>query len=92
MNREIPNTNEIVSYIHCGLCARELPEGIAPREWKDLEVGWTKLGLQVWCVRHDVNVIHIDFEGMKHPANITRKRTRDEDISNTFLDAFEDDE
>jgi len=90
MSREIPNTNEIVAFLHCGLCQAEIPDGISPREWKDLEVGWTELGLQVWCVRHEVNVVHIDFEGMKHPANLTRKLIRDEDIPDTFLDAFDE--
>jgi hypothetical protein len=92
MSKEIPNTNEIVAYFHCGLCLRELPEGISPREWQDVEVGWTRIGLQVWCVRHEVNVIHIDFEGIKHRANIIGKRIEDEGIPDAFKDAFEDDE
>jgi hypothetical protein len=70
-------------FMHCGLCIEEIKEiadreGTAsPREYAQLEVGWTELGLQVWCKRHEVNVIHIDFEGQKHPANTSRERKDD---------------
>lgn len=50
-------------------CLAELPEGTSPRDWVRLEVGWTDLGLEVWCIRHEINVIHVDFEGATHPAN-----------------------
>ena len=90
MDREIPNTNEIKAYIHCGICLKELPTGIAPTEYKDLEVGWTELGLQVWCRRHNVNVMHIDFEGAKHPANTTRHPIGDEGIPDAFKDSFDE--
>lgn len=67
--RDIPATNEIRMFFHCRKCLQELPPGTSPQEWAQLEVGWTLLGFQVWCKRHDINVIHMDFEGMKHPAN-----------------------
>lgn len=70
--REILNTNEIVSHFQCELCAAEKPPDVTPRDWASFNVGWTLLGIQVWCTRHDVNVIHIDFEGQKHPSNTTR--------------------
>lgn len=73
MSRDIPNSVEITMYLHCGLCVSEIPEDQSPAEWADLAVGWTKLGLQVWCNRHDCNVLHVDFESMKHPANTTRR-------------------
>ncbi len=73
--RNIPNTNEIKAYMHCGLCQREdLPEGQSPADAQRISVGWTPLGLQVWCDKHNVNIIHVDFEGQKHPANTTAKR------------------
>lgn len=65
----IPATNEILQFIHCGLCLDSLPKGKSPRSWAQLEVGFTKLGFQVWCKRHEANVMHVDFEGAKHPAN-----------------------
>jgi hypothetical protein len=71
--RDLPNTNEIEMYLHCGMCLRELPVGVSAQDWARLEVGWTKQGLQVWCVRHDANVMHVDFQGQRHPANLTMK-------------------
>lgn len=58
-------SNDIVTFFHCRQCLGELPEGVSPREWAQLEVGWTKLGFQVWCRRHEINVIHTDFRGQK---------------------------
>lgn len=76
---EIPTTNEIVQYLHCNLCVEEVKEIIrrtgqaqSPATYQRLEVGFTVLGLQVWCRRHDVNVVHIWFEGHQHPANLGR--------------------
>ena len=69
----VSNENVIRTFIHCGLCAKEKPKGVSLREWASLEVGWTKEGLQVWCKRHECNVVHIDFQGCQHPGNDTRK-------------------
>jgi hypothetical protein len=86
MSRRVPNENVILSYMHCGLCLSEIQQGAtdsdnppSPAEYQQLEVGWTKIGLQVWCKRHNVNVVHIDFEGHRHPANTTRKRIPNEE-------------
>jgi hypothetical protein len=68
----IPATNEIAMFFHCAKCLEELPKDISPRDWADNEAGWTKQGFQVWCKRHEANVIHMDFEGTKHPANTQR--------------------
>lgn len=69
---DIPITNEIKMYFHCGLCLKEKPPNVSPREWGQLEVGFTILGIQVWCKRHEVNVFHMDLEGTKHPAATDR--------------------
>lgn len=71
MPYELSNRNCINLYLHCGKCLKEIPEGTSPREYQKIQVGWTDRGIQVWCVRHDCNVIHIDFEGQTHPANTT---------------------
>ena len=42
-------------------------------EWGGYDIGWTKLGLQVWCKKHNCNMMHIDFQGQQHPANLTAK-------------------
>lgn len=56
---------EIGAYLHCAKCLEELPEDQSPAEFARLSVGWTRLGLQVWCHRHDLNVINLDFKGQK---------------------------
>ena len=74
------NTQEIFQFLHCGRCGAEFREksdpstvGQSMATWARLAVGWTPIGLQVWCERHQSNVIHIDFEGRTHPANITAR-------------------
>lgn len=71
MSEKIGNENEMSAFLHCGKCLKELPAGKSPSEWARLSVGWTPRGLQVWCSRHDCNVMHVDFEGAQHPANLT---------------------
>lgn len=58
----------ILTYIHCALCCEEVPEGISMQEYALEEVGLTRVGLQVWCRRHNANILHLDFEGFQHPA------------------------
>ena len=67
--KDIPNTNEIVSYMHCGNCLGDKPSDISPKDWSRTQAGFTEIGLQVWCNRCDMNIVHIDFQGRRHPAN-----------------------
>lgn len=67
------NDNCIRSHVHCALCLESVPDGVSPQEWRQTEVGWTEKGLQVWCARHDCNIMHVDFEGMRHRADTTRR-------------------
>ena len=60
--------NEILQFFHCKVCGETIHPGMSPSEYQDIEVGWTDKGLQVWCKRHDINIVHIDFEGHRHPA------------------------
>ncbi len=60
--------SDISVYFHCKKCMDELPYDTSPRDYQRLQVGWTLHGLQVWCNRHDVNIVHIDFEGQKRPT------------------------
>ena len=68
MKRKIPVTNKIAMFLHCKKCLDELPGDQSPRDYATIEAGWTKIGLQLWCKRHDKNILHVDFEGQKHPA------------------------
>jgi hypothetical protein len=42
-------------------CMFELPRGKSPALWARLSVGVLPDGLQVWCERHDAEVVRIDF-------------------------------
>jgi len=53
--------SQITAFMHCARCLREMPKGESPESWARLNVGLTPKGIQVWCVRHDVNVAHVDF-------------------------------
>lgn len=65
------NKLQITSYMHCGKCLEELPEGVSAQEYRQYDIGWTEKGLQVWCVRHECNIVNVDFEGHIHPADTT---------------------
>ena len=71
---EISNANEIVTHLHCGLCMDELPSGETPQSYTMYEVGFTPQGIQIWCKRHDCNVVHLDFDGHKFHANESRQQ------------------
>ena len=75
---EISNANEIVQYLHCALCVDELPDDESPQSYTSYEVGYTKQGIQVWCKRHDCNVIHMNFDGHKFDVNMSRKQIKGE--------------
>lgn len=70
--RTITNAHAINVFLHCGLCLQQLPKDESPKSYQRLSIGYTPLGLQVWCVRHECNVMHVDFQGQQHPANTTR--------------------
>ena len=71
----------IGAYLHCQLCVEEwmanpeIKSKQSPQQYSRIQAGWTKEGLQVWCFRHNANVIHIDFEGQQYHADMTRKAT-----------------
>ena len=52
--------------IVCSKCEEEFLAGITDsrtlQDYTKLDVGFTESGFQVWCRRHDTNVVHIDFE------------------------------
>jgi len=67
--REITMENDIKVFFHCRQCLLELPVGMSPRDWSQIEAGLTRVGMQVWCRRHELNIVHVDYEGSVHPAN-----------------------
>jgi len=77
MARKLTNKLSILQYLHCGKCIAQKPLGVTMSEWGGYDIGWTKLGLQVWCKKHQCNIVHIDFEGQQHPANLTAPEEKD---------------
>lgn len=57
--------------VRCPLC--EADDKLKGANIPSLTIGFTKRGLQVWCWRHQANVMHIDFMGLRHPANIDQQ-------------------
>lgn len=59
--------------IVCSRCADEVAEGragaVSMQDYARLDVGFSPVGLQVWCRRHDINVLHLDFQGHRLPAD-----------------------
>ena len=78
LRRKISHNNKILQYLHCKMCLTSKPLGVSMAEWGGYEVGWTKLGLQVWCKKHNANILHIDFQKQQHPANLTCKPSQND--------------
>jgi len=68
-----PTERAGVVFLHCKRCLGEVATDVSLRDFARFEVSWTPFGFQVWCVRHECNVMHVDFEGMTHPASIEGK-------------------
>lgn len=62
---------QIVAYFHCEECALEwkndknISTRMSPREYAQISVGWTVKGLQIFCFRHELNILNLDFMGKK---------------------------
>ena len=69
MSADFPTTllNSISHQIVCSKCEAEFLAGqtdsASLQSYSQLDVGFTDIGLQVWCRRHDGNVANIDFDG-----------------------------
>ncbi len=63
----------ITEPVVCARCADEFASGTTAahslRDYVMVDVGFTNAGLQVWCRRHDQNVVHIDFAGQRPSAD-----------------------
>jgi hypothetical protein len=60
--------NGIVAYFYCKKCQEEMPSVTSTKDWSRLSVGWTKAGIQVWCDRHDCDIMSLDFPKMTRAA------------------------
>ncbi len=65
--------NDIKEPVICETCFKEYETfqnpDIALRDYVKIDVGFTRIGIQVWCQRHNKNICHIDFEGNKPVAD-----------------------
>lgn len=65
--------NGIEQNIICSKCETEFLLGSTDsrslQNYSRLDIGFTSIGVQVWCRRHDANVVHIDFAGQKPTAD-----------------------
>jgi hypothetical protein len=59
------SNSKINLFFHCKQCVAERPDDVTPEQFSRLSVGWTDVGVQVWCFRHDINVVNLDFMGQK---------------------------
>ena len=65
--------NGIEQNIICSKCETEFLLGSTDsrslQDYSRLDIGFTSIGVQVWCRRHDANVVHINFAGQKPTAD-----------------------
>ena len=78
-NEEI--SNRIEHYLVCELCAQDVAKAnseanvtdeISLQDYTQIDTGLTNRGIQVWCRRHNFNIVHIDFQGHQLPADFRR--------------------
>jgi len=66
-------TYSITQPVVCNRCLEEFQSGATDaaslRDYTVLDVGFTDIGIQVWCRRHEANVVHVDFGGRKLEAD-----------------------
>ena len=65
--------NNIKEPVVCETCFKEYQNLYNPditlRDYVKVDVGFTQIGIQVWCQRHEKNICHIDFAGNRPPAD-----------------------
>jgi hypothetical protein len=65
--------HSITDPVVCAKCADEYTSGATDaaslRDYSRVDVGFTDQGIQVWCRRHDLNVVHVDFEDARPNAD-----------------------
>lgn len=69
---------QITGYVACSKCSDDVAKLDPPQSLQDyaqIDVGFTDWGVQVWCRRHKANIVHIDFQGQKLPADFRRLET-----------------
>ena len=64
---------QINQHVICAKCEEEFQavstDSSSLQDYTKLDVGFTDIGIQVWCRRHDANVVHVNFNGQKLEAD-----------------------
>ena len=58
---EMKGSKQTKRYIHCAKCMDERPDNVSPKEYGNYEIGFTEMGIEVWCKRHDELVTYINL-------------------------------
>jgi hypothetical protein len=53
---------QIDMYLKCKKCFEELPVGTSMQEFATTQAGFTTTGIQVWCTRHNCEVVHLPYK------------------------------
>lgn len=59
------NQNLITTFFTCRRCQEDKPSNESMEKWARLNVGLASEGLQVWCVRHRQEVVHVTPETLR---------------------------
>jgi hypothetical protein len=62
--------SEINQLIYCGDC---IETNVYELSHQQVKVGFTSIGLKVWCLQHDKEVIHIDFNNAKEKLKLLQR-------------------
>jgi hypothetical protein len=63
--------NSMAEFLHCARCLAACPPELSAAEFARLAVGRTPYGLQVWCIRHNANVYHLDLTSTPRPRFVS---------------------
>jgi len=55
----------IITFFTCKACQRQKPSNESMEKWARLNVGITPTGIEVWCVRHRIQVVHLTPEELQ---------------------------
>lgn len=69
LNDDGPVADVGVMYLHCKRCMEEWKAGAgkgeSPKAYARQQVAWTREGFQVWCVRHDANIVNVTARAVR---------------------------
>lgn len=57
--------SRIITFFHCAECRRQLPINESMEKWTRFNAGLTSTGIEVWCVRHRMLVVHVTPEELR---------------------------